>query len=268
MHHRCVRERFCCHLACSAADDQKSAGAGSCLRNEVSWLVSAETRSGSCWSLSGCSACARRGGHAKLQPTCAACSANSSPTTSASPETCILCSSQLSYQLQRHQEARLREAHEGVQPHDRSIQNRKQQNGDAGEDDIVHRGRDVVHQGLAGEAAVELVEEEHEAEGDVLVEGVLDEAGQAVRGQAAVHQQQAGEKPAEPWVRSAPQGVHYRKATTRGMISCTIAARLCAYTSSTRLQDLGCSQHVTWHSSKQRAKMTSLAQRMKAVVHS
>ena len=43
---------------------------------------------------------------------------------------------------------------------------------------------------LAGEADVELVVEEEEAEDDVLVEGVLDEAREAVGRQAPVHQQQ------------------------------------------------------------------------------
>jgi len=49
---------------------------------------------------------------------------------------------------------------------------------------------------LAAEAAEDLVEEEHEGEGGVFVEGVLDEAGQPVGGEGAVHQQQATQEPA------------------------------------------------------------------------
>lgn len=74
---------------------------------------------------------------------------------------------------------------------DRPVQHSKQQDGDTGEDHIVGGSADAVHQSLPTEAVVELVEEQHKGEADVLVEGVLDEAGQAVAGEAAMHQQQA-----------------------------------------------------------------------------
>ena len=49
---------------------------------------------------------------------------------------------------------------------------------------------------LARDAIKCLVEEEHEGEGDVLVEGVLDQALQPVVCQRAVHQQQPRQEPA------------------------------------------------------------------------
>ena len=80
---------------------------------------------------------------------------------------------------------------EGVEVDDWAVQDSKQQDGDAGEDHVVGCSADVINQGLPTEAVVELVEEEHKGKADVLVEGVLDEAGKAVAGEAAVHQQQA-----------------------------------------------------------------------------
>lgn len=80
---------------------------------------------------------------------------------------------------------------EGGEVDDGAVQHSKQQDGDAGEDHVVGGSTDVVHQGLPAEAVVELVEEEDKGEADVLVEGVLDEAGEAIAGEAAVHQQQA-----------------------------------------------------------------------------
>ena len=74
----------------------------------------------------------------------------------------------------------LRKAQEGVQVSDRPVQDGKEQNGNGGEDHVEGGCADVIHHALAAVAAVELVVEEHEAEGDVLVEGVLDQAGQAV----------------------------------------------------------------------------------------
>lgn len=50
---------------------------------------------------------------------------------------------------------------------------------------------------LAGDTIEGLVEEKDEGKGDVLVEGVLDEALQAVVCQVAVHQQQPSQKSAE-----------------------------------------------------------------------
>lgn len=72
-----------------------------------------------------------------------------------------------------------------------AVQHSKQQDGNAGEDDIVGGSADAIHQSLPTEAVIELVEEQHKGEADVFVEGVLDEAGQAVAGEAAMHQQQA-----------------------------------------------------------------------------
>ena len=81
---------------------------------------------------------------------------------------------------------------------DWAVQHSKQQDGDTGEDDIEGGSADVIHQGLPAEAVVELVEEEDKGEGDVFVEGVLDEAGEAVAGEAAVDQQQAHQEPELP----------------------------------------------------------------------
>ena len=77
-----------------------------------------------------------------------------------------------------------------------AVQHSKEQDWERGEDDVECGCRDVIHHGLAGEAAVELVVEQHEAEGDVLVEGVLDQARQPVRAQRPVHQQQPRQEPA------------------------------------------------------------------------
>lgn len=85
----------------------------------------------------------------------------------------------------------LRVLYEGGEVDDGPVQDSKQQDGQAGEDHVVSCCTDAVHQGLPTEAIVELVEEQDKGEADVLVEGVLDEAGEAVAGEAAVHQQQA-----------------------------------------------------------------------------
>ena len=81
---------------------------------------------------------------------------------------------------------------------DRSIQHSKQQDRNAGEDHIVSSSADAIHQSLPTEAVVELVVEQHKGEADILVEGVLDEAREAVAGEAAVHQQQAHQEPKLP----------------------------------------------------------------------
>ena len=65
---------------------------------------------------------------------------------------------------------------EGREVDDWAIQHSKQQNGNTGEDHIEGCSTDVVHQGLSTESIVELVEEQHECKGDVLVERILDEA--------------------------------------------------------------------------------------------
>ena len=85
----------------------------------------------------------------------------------------------------------LRVLNEGREVDNRSVQHSKQQDRNAGEDDIVGSSADAVHQSLPAESIVELVEEQHKGEADVLIEGVLDEAGEAVAGEAAMHQQQA-----------------------------------------------------------------------------
>ncbi len=69
----------------------------------------------------------------------------------------------------------LGEAQEGVEVAHRAVEHGEEQDGERGEHDIEGGGRNVIHHGLAGEAAVELVVEEHEAKCDVLVEGVLDQ---------------------------------------------------------------------------------------------
>ena len=56
------------------------------------------------------------------------------------------------------------------------------------------RGLKQAH--LARDAVERLEEEEDEGEGDVLVEGVLDQAPQPVVRQRAMHQQQPHQKPA------------------------------------------------------------------------
>lgn len=95
-------------------------------------------------------------------------------------------------QLQRQRgRTHLRIPDERGEVDDGTIQNSKQQNGDAGEHDVEGGSTDVIHQSLSAETIVELVEEEHEGEGDVLVEGVLDEAREAVAGETAVDQKQA-----------------------------------------------------------------------------
>ena len=88
--------------------------------------------------------------------------------------------------------------------HHRAVQHGKDQDGDTGEDDVVGGRGDAVDQGLAAEAVVELVVEQHKAEDDVLVEGVLDQPAQAVAGQGAVHQQQPHLHPAH----AASRGTH------------------------------------------------------------
>lgn len=81
---------------------------------------------------------------------------------------------------------------------DRPVQYSKQQDRDAGEHHIVGSSTDAVHKSLPAEAVVELVEEQHKGEADILVEGVLDEAGEAIAGEAAVNQQQAHQEPELP----------------------------------------------------------------------
>ena len=87
--------------------------------------------------------------------------------------------------------ADLRVLYEGGEVDDGPVQDSKQKDGETGEDHIVGCCTDAVHQGLPTEAIVELVEEQDKGEADVFVEGVLDEAGETVARQAAVHQQQA-----------------------------------------------------------------------------
>lgn len=77
---------------------------------------------------------------------------------------------------------------EGGEVDDRAIQHCKQQDGDTGEDHVVGGSTDAVHQSLPTEAIVELVEEEHKGKADILVEGIFDETGETVAGEAAVHQ--------------------------------------------------------------------------------
>ena len=79
------------------------------------------------------------------------------------------------WQVMFRASAHLREAQQGVEVVHWSIQHCKQQDGQGCEDDVEGCSADVVHHGLPAEAAVELVIEEQEAKGDVLVEGVLDE---------------------------------------------------------------------------------------------
>lgn len=67
------------------------------------------------------------------------------------------------------------------------VQYSEQQDRDAGEDHIVGGSTDAIHKSLPAEAVVELVEEQHKGKADVLVEGVLDEAGEAIAGEAAMH---------------------------------------------------------------------------------
>ncbi len=64
-------------------------------------------------------------------------------------------------------------------PH-RPVQDREEQDRQGSEGDIVGCSTDAIHQSLAREAIVELEEEEQEGKGNVLEEGVLDQAGQAV----------------------------------------------------------------------------------------
>lgn len=70
---------------------------------------------------------------------------------------------------------------------DRPIQYSKQQDRDAGEHHVVGGSTDAIHESLPAEAIVELVEEQHKGKADVLVEGVLDEAREAIAGEASVH---------------------------------------------------------------------------------
>ena len=70
---------------------------------------------------------------------------------------------------------------------DGPIQYSKQKDRDAGENHIVGGSTDAVHESLPAEAIVELIEEQHKGKADVLVEGVLDEAGEAIAGEAAMH---------------------------------------------------------------------------------
>ena len=99
------------------------------------------------------------------------------------------------YACRRNQQrTNLRVAYERGEVDDGAVKHSEQQDGNTGEDHIVGRSADAIHQSLPTEAVVELVEEQHKSEADVLVEGVLDEAGEAVAGEAAVHQQQAYQK--------------------------------------------------------------------------
>ena len=63
--------------------------------------------------------------------------------------------------------------------------------------------------------APDLVVEEQEAEGDVLVEGVLDQARDAVRAERAVHQQQPRQEPA-----AARMRISICAQNTRGIMAC------------------------------------------------
>ena len=96
--------------------------------------------------------------------------------------------------------ARLREADEGLEVLHGPVQDGEQQDGQRCEHNVEDSRGDRVHERLAAEAAVELVVEEDEGKGDVLVERVLDEAREAVVGQVAVHQQQRDQDPrGEGW---------------------------------------------------------------------
>lgn len=79
---------------------------------------------------------------------------------------------------------------------DRPIPDRKGCHRKGSEGGIVEGCRDAIQQSLPAEPAENLVEEEHESEADVLVEGVLDQAGEAIGRQAAMHQQQSQKKSA------------------------------------------------------------------------
>ena len=76
-----------------------------------------------------------------------------------------------------------------------AVQDCKEQDGQRSEHHVEGSGGDVIHHGLAGEAAVELVVEQDEAKRDVLVEGVLDEARQPVCAQRPMHEQQPRQEP-------------------------------------------------------------------------
>ena len=91
---------------------------------------------------------------------------------------------------------RLRVLCQEVQVDEWPVPNGKSCHGQGSESCIVESCSDAVQQSLARKAAEDLVEEEHEGEADIFVEGVFDEASQAVRGQAAMHQQQPEQKPA------------------------------------------------------------------------
>ena len=72
------------------------------------------------------------------------------------------------------------EAQQGIEIVHWPVQHCKEQDGQGGEDDIEGCSANAVHHGLPAEAAVELVVEEQEAKGDVLVEGVFDEPRQPI----------------------------------------------------------------------------------------
>ena len=84
----------------------------------------------------------------------------------------------------------LRVLRQEIQIDDRPVPNSKSGHRQCSESCIVEGCSDAIQQSLARKAAEDLVEEKHEGEADVLVEGVFDEASQAVGCQAAMHQQQ------------------------------------------------------------------------------
>ena len=75
---------------------------------------------------------------------------------------------------------RARVAQERVEVAAGAVEEREEEDGQAGEDDVVHGRRDVVDERLAREAVVDLEVEEHARKGGVLVERVLDQPAQAV----------------------------------------------------------------------------------------
>ena len=83
-----------------------------------------------------------------------------------------------------------------VQVDDWSVPDCKGGDGESREGGVVERGGDAVQQGLPGEAAEDLVEEEHKRKADILIEGVFDQARQAVGGEAAVNEQEPQQEPA------------------------------------------------------------------------
>ena len=93
----------------------------------------------------------------------------------------------------------LRVAYKGGEVDDWTVQHSKQQDWYTGEHHIVGCSTDVIHERLPTESIVELVEEQHKGEADVLVEGVLDQAREAIARQAAMNQQQPHQEPELPY---------------------------------------------------------------------